>query len=165
MKAPGGTIQTRKFTYDPRGFLVQEQHPEKGSFGNGTVTFSRYNARGHAERRVDGPYDLSFAYDRAERLANVTEIPTGRLMKELTYGTSKTSSDRSAGKLKTAARHNYHDRWAIDVVVTETYTYGGKDGRVSRRDTAGIAGLDRIEGHAAEILQFKDILTLTLTEE
>lgn len=137
--APEGT-QTRLFTYDGRGLLLSEQHPEKGSFGNGTVTYSRYNARGHAERKVDGPNALSFAYDRAERLVQVSETNSGRLLKELTYGTGKTAADRSAGKVKTATRHNWHDRFAMDVVVTETSTYGGKDGRVSQRDTIASTG-------------------------
>jgi hypothetical protein len=53
----GGTTQNRIFTYDRRGFLTSEQLPEKGASGNGSVTYSNYDARGHAGRVVDGPND------------------------------------------------------------------------------------------------------------
>ena len=66
---PSGSVtQNRAFNYDNRGFLTSEQHPEKGATGNGTVTYSSYDARGHAGRVTDGPNDIGLVYDRAERL-------------------------------------------------------------------------------------------------
>ena len=38
--------QTRTFTYDNRGFLTAEKHPEKGASGNGWVSYFSYDARG-----------------------------------------------------------------------------------------------------------------------
>ena len=37
--------QTRLFSYDHRGFLLSETHPEKGATGNGTVTYGSYDGR------------------------------------------------------------------------------------------------------------------------
>ncbi|MDP9119862.1 MAG: hypothetical protein M3O15_00570, partial [Acidobacteriota bacterium] len=45
--------QTRSFSYDRRGFLLSESHPEKGASGGGTVSYLNYDARGHALRRID----------------------------------------------------------------------------------------------------------------
>jgi len=69
----GTNTQTRLFSYDNRGFLSSEQLPEKGVSGNGTVTYFNYDARGHTGRKVDGPNDLRFSYDRAERVIQVRE--------------------------------------------------------------------------------------------
>lgn len=43
--------QNRWFTYDNRGFLTSEQHPEKGTAGDGIVTYSNYDARGQPAAR------------------------------------------------------------------------------------------------------------------
>jgi len=54
----GAVTQTRTFTYDNRGFLLSEQLPEVGAAGNGAVTYSKHDARGHARRLQDGLHDL-----------------------------------------------------------------------------------------------------------
>jgi RHS repeat-associated protein len=127
--------QTRTFTYDGRGVLVSETHPEKGVSGNGTVTYSSFDASGRPTRKVDGSFDLRFLYDRAERLTQINQ-GGARLWKEFTFGVSGVEN----GKLKTAIRHNHHDLYAINVIVTESYTYGGAGGRVSQRDTGTSEG-------------------------
>jgi YD repeat-containing protein len=43
-----GVTQTRSWSYDSLGFLRSETHPEKGTFGNGTIIYSGYDARGRA---------------------------------------------------------------------------------------------------------------------
>ena len=131
----GTTTQERLFTYDGRGFLLSEKHPEKGASGNGTVTYPEYDARGHALERVDGSNHLVFEYDRAERLLSVTEdrpAPlSDRKLKEFVYGTSGISE----GKLVSATRHNHLAEFSNnDLQVREIYTYGA-DGRVSKRQT------------------------------
>ena len=79
---------------------------------------------------------------RAERLTAVkeTRLTAGahRLLKEFSYGDGILAADRSRGKLKTATRHNWvpYGMSTADGLVTETYTYGGKGGRVSERVTA-----------------------------
>jgi len=147
--------QTRSFTYDGRGFLLDETHPERG-----TTSYGLYDARGHAGHRDESPggdFDLTFCYDRAERLKSVREGlgacsgPSAlRPLKELAYGTSTSASNRSNNKIETAVRHNYilhpDNEAPLDVTVEETYTYGGTGGRVSRRDTVLNTGQSFTQG-------------------
>ncbi|HEX8151601.1 MAG TPA: RHS repeat domain-containing protein, partial [Thermoanaerobaculia bacterium] len=148
--------QTRSFVYDNRGFLTQEQHPEVGPSGNGWISYPCYDARGHALRRVDGvqvsvtqcapavaanAFDVTYTFDAAERLLTVATSGSNELLKQFTYDTPTPGvTDRSAGKLKTATRHN---RIPDDVKVEETYLYGDDAGRMTRRvtkvDDAGTA--------------------------
>lgn len=136
--------QTRLFNYDQRGFLLSERHPEKGAGGNGFVTYSSYDARGHAGRKQDGPFDLTFVYDAAERLVLVRESGSGfvgcsdtspRCLKSFTYGTSNAPSLRTNGRLEQAVRYNYMADLNATLQVYETYAYGARQGRVSTRDT------------------------------
>ncbi|HEY0142260.1 MAG TPA: RHS repeat domain-containing protein, partial [Thermoanaerobaculia bacterium] len=124
--------QVRNFTYDSRGLLLAEQHPEKGFAGSGWVDYARYDARGHAKERSEGSIKLTFAFDAAERLTNVYDTDgsgNARSLKEFTFGVAGNEN----GKLKTAKRHNRSDLG--DVIVTEQYTYDGRGGRVSSRVT------------------------------
>ncbi|MFL6193889.1 MAG: RHS repeat-associated core domain-containing protein, partial [Thermoanaerobaculia bacterium] len=130
--------QERLFTYDNRGFLTSEKHPEKGASGNGTVTYQSYDSQGHFRRMIDGPNDLTYTYDRAERVTQVRE--TGglqRTLKGYTYATDNPLGNYRKGKVLTAQRYNYHvvNGGSNTVLITETYTYGGREGRVSQRDT------------------------------
>ncbi len=137
--------QSRLFHYDGRGFLQSEQLPEKG---NGFVTYSRYSARGHVGTRADGPMSVDYLYDRAGRLTQVKEPGAAGLpIKVFVYGTGTSGADRSAGKVKTASRYNYVTLGLnpTTVEVRETYTYGGRSGRTSRRETLTFAN-----GAAAE---------------
>ena len=130
-----GSTQNRIFTYDNRGFLTTEQLPEKGTSGNGIVTYSNYDARGHALRMQDGPNDLTFVYDRAERLTDVTETSTGRIVKKLYYDLiDGTTRGYSRGKLARARADNYYNG-TNNFQAVETYTYSGVAGRVSARTT------------------------------
>src|SRR6185369_15189393 len=100
--------QNRSFSYDRAGLLQSEAHPEKGAAGNGSVTYPLYDSRGHALRKVDGPHDLTFTYDGAERLAQVKETgASGRTLKSFTYATANATNDWSQGKLRQASRYNY----------------------------------------------------------
>lgn len=131
-----GVTQVRNFVYDNRGFLVSEQHPEKGgAAGGGTVQYQLYDARGHATRKIDGPNDLTFEFDKAERLRKVRETSgAARLLKEFTYSSV---AGPSLGKLWTADRYNYVTigGTAYTGRVEELYTYSGRGGRVSDRQT------------------------------
>jgi YD repeat-containing protein len=133
--------QTRGFSYDLAGLLKSETHPEKEASGNGTVTYPLYDSRGHVLRKVDGPHDLSFTYDPAERLFRIQETgSSGRLLKEFSYAPANGTNDWRQGKLQQASRYNYVTigAAAYTVKVDETYAYGGRDGRVSKRDTQAI---------------------------
>jgi RHS repeat-associated protein len=136
-QATSAGTQNRYFTYDNRGFLTSEQHPEKGADpgGNGKVTYSKYDARGHAGRKIDGPNDLTFTYDRAERLKQV-DVTGGNPLKAFNYGTSNAAGVRTNGRLESALRYNYVGApFNATVLLTETYTYGARQGRVSSRTT------------------------------
>jgi RHS repeat-associated protein len=148
--------QTRLFTYDNRGFLTSETHPEKA----GGVAYS-YDALGHAARKVDGPNDLTYVYDKAERLALVRESGSGftdctnnaghRCLKAFTYATANTTTatgatDYRKGKLTVASRYNYVGAPFNAVVeIKESYEYAGPEGRISRKDSAEIFNGTQLE--------------------
>jgi RHS repeat-associated protein len=134
-QATSVATQNRWFTYDNRGFLTSEQHPEKGASGNGTVNYSSYDARGHAQGKSDGPHNLTFTYDRAERLTQVTGNGS-QVLKTFTYGSSDAAGSRTNGRLETATRYNYVGApFNATAAVTETYVYGARQGRASKRTT------------------------------
>jgi RHS repeat-associated protein len=126
------------------GTRFPEQLPEKGATGNGTISYSNYDARGHVGRVVDGPNDLTYSYDRAERLSQVRE--TGgyqRVLKSFTFATANGTGDWANGKLKQAVGNNWYDpnSSTTNFLAQETFTYGGVGGRVSQRSTfTGIVG-------------------------
>jgi RHS repeat-associated protein len=155
--ATGACTQERRFTYDNRGLLLWESHPEKGAnaLGQGHgVDYPVYDARGHALRRVDGANDLTFVFDAAERLTLVRESGTlftdcvsnggHRCLKSFTYaamnGTNPdNSTEPKKGKLVAASRYNYVGTpFNATVEIRETSTYNGLLGRLSQKDTAQI---------------------------
>lgn len=133
--------QVRSFVYDLRGFLGSETHPELGSAGNGSTSYLQYDARGHAGRRQTGTsggnYDLTFGYDRAERLRTINYTGSGRPLKTFTFGTDNDSanSDYRNGQLTKAVRYNWYDVFNYGIQIHELYTYAGREGNVSRRQT------------------------------
>jgi RHS repeat-associated protein len=144
--------QAHLFSYDNRGFLLSAQQPELGPQGNGTTSFgtmdtlgivaSRYDSRGHALREITGPaggtYDLSFAFDGAERLLSVSD-GQGRPLKQFAYDDptgatyAQCSGGRCNGKLAASARWNYFDDLGT-VIVTDNNYYDGPAGMITRRD-------------------------------
>ncbi len=79
------------------GFLLSEMRPEKGPNGHGLVKYFNYDARGHAGRRVDTPNDLTFRYDRAERLVRVRETwGQQRVLKSFVFAESNGTDDSLA---------------------------------------------------------------------
>ena len=143
---PGVASQSRSFSYDNRGFLQSETHPETG-----TTFYGTYDSRGHARDERTGAaggfFDLRTFYDRAERVTGIyyvfptmTDPNNLRPLKLFTYDMGQTATNFTRGKLVQAVRHNYIDRIAWDAIVTENYTYGGKDGAMSRRNTNVLHG-------------------------
>ncbi len=131
----GTPIQTRSFTYDGRGFLTSETHPELGT----SVVYSGYDPLGNPGRIRRGGQDLSYAYDAAGRLTAITETGTSRVWKSWTYATANTHGS-SNGKLVAASRLNRlpyppAPSVIIEPRVSETYTYGGVGGRISHVTT------------------------------
>jgi RHS repeat-associated protein len=141
-----GVTQSRSFTYDGRGLLLSEQHPESGlTIFGASATAAAYDARGHATRKLVGTQDLRFTYDGAERLTAVQSADTGgivRTLKTFTYGTENLgpcnaidNCEARNGKLLTATRHNYDPLFG-DITVSEDYKYYGRGGRIAERSTA-----------------------------
>jgi len=145
-------LQTRTFSYDGRGFLTSEVHPE-----NGTTNYKSYDARGHAGRKLIGSslsnFDLKYQYDAAERLAFVYQLlnrveppdpahpDQTQLLKQFTFATANTGTNYRQGKLETATRRNYSPAGTID--VKETYEYSNTAGRLTNKTTevTGPSGL------------------------
>ncbi len=137
----GGTPQIRSFTYDNRGFLEREVHPELvlASQESGTTAYSNFDARGHAEYRKvnesEDIFDLHYVYDAAERLTDVesrdpNNATTYRASKEFHFGQAGPTN----GKLTSAVRHNYVPGIG-EVMVTESYEYGDDAGRLTKKTT------------------------------
>ncbi|HEV7238564.1 MAG TPA: hypothetical protein VGQ36_04925, partial [Thermoanaerobaculia bacterium] len=130
MNPPAGSgtpAQQRQFTYDSRGLLISETHPEKEL----PTTYGSFDARGHAWTSTDADVPVSFQYDSAERLFRISNA-SGTPLKELTFGTANDCTYCN-GKLRKAVRHNYLPGLG-DHQVTETYTYGA-NGLPSKRET------------------------------
>lgn len=126
--------QTRTFSYDNRGLLTGESHPESGP-----VTYENHDARGHVGRRylATGSFDLRFTYDEAERLTHVDEgltATTTRPLKRFVFGTANSGSNLKNGQLETAMRWNWLPI-GYTVQVAEDYTYTDPDGRPSTLTT------------------------------
>ncbi|NJL28790.1 MAG: hypothetical protein HC897_13305 [Thermoanaerobaculia bacterium] len=142
--------------------MTSEQHPETG-----VITYSRFDARGHAGRMQRGPNDLTTTWDRAERVTQVRETSgQQRVLKEFTFATSNAGGGANLrrGKLITATRHNWIPvPWAggavTDVTVTENYTYEGRGGRASQRTTAVSTGPTFSQGWT--YTDFGDVENLT----
>ncbi|MEO8197599.1 MAG: RHS repeat-associated core domain-containing protein [Thermoanaerobaculia bacterium] len=148
--------QQRLFSYDNRGFLTSEQHPEKGATGQGLVSYSCYDARGHNRYRDDGAATgrrLGYTFDSQERLTLLREplssesciagADTGTTWKQFTYASSNSSGQANKGKLATAMRRNEFGPSGPGLQVkdvTEFYTYSGRGGRPSLRRTEVVSG-------------------------
>jgi RHS repeat-associated protein len=142
-----GTTQIRTFSYDHRGFLAWETHPETAPnhLGNGhDRDYSSYDSRGHFHRTVEGSNDLSYIYDAAERPTlvyntaygpncNPNPISTPTCVKQFTYDNVAAGA---LGRLYQASRFNHILFGGTPITDEWTYTYNytnGLDGRVSQR--------------------------------
>lgn len=127
--------QRRTFTFDNRGFLTSENHPESGT------TNYTYDSRGHVlSKSIPGTSaveaNLQYVYDSAERLTEVrTKHPTLNVFrpgKLFTFGTANDGTNRKLGKMTSATRYNYG---AGEVMVKETYDYADTAGRLTKTTT------------------------------
>ena len=138
----GQHYQTRSFSFDGRGLLLSEQHPE-----NATITYGNYDARAHVgSKTASDPvgdcnyqtyrcFDLKYTYDHAERLTQIQSrnpLNPGsfRPLKTFSYATANDGINKKQGKLEIATRHNYHPNLG-DIIVTETYGYNDDAGRLT----------------------------------
>ncbi|MCP3998117.1 MAG: hypothetical protein GY722_24115, partial [bacterium] len=130
--------QNRHFTYDGRGFLTAEQHPEIGPSGNGTANYT-YDASGNVlSKDISGTIDfaLRYAYDPANRLITVGEVDgaSTRPIKSFHYVRSNDGNDLRAGKLVLSKRINWVDlvgplasevSGTLPVTISQAYLYKG----------------------------------------
>jgi RHS repeat-associated protein len=129
--------QTRTFTYDNRGFLMSEAHPEITS----SVTY-KYNSLGMATEKIEGNHKLVYAYDKAGRILSVTDGYAGQELKTYSYY-GVNSPLKSLGKMRKASRTNWVRNpyvsnpsvTEVPVKISEEYTYGGLGGRLDTRKT------------------------------
>lgn len=136
--APGFTAdQVRCWEYDRRGLLTSEKHPEVGTSGSGSITYGGYNALGKAQSKTDGPVTLEYVYDPAARLTEIRETSGGaRSLKQWTYASANSGSNRKLGRVETAVGFNYPvvDGVSLPLRFSEAFTYSGPGGRATARD-------------------------------
>jgi len=95
-------FHTLDLTIDPSTGLVAKSRDSAGR-----VKYFGFDARGHPRRKVDGPNDLTYYYDRAERLVRVRESwGQQRLLKSFTFADSNGPNDWRKGKLWKTNRHH-----------------------------------------------------------
>jgi hypothetical protein len=141
-------------TYDGRGFLASE-FTEIGKVE--TLNHLDIDATGksrRAQRHNHSAGTVSYLandYDRAGRLIKVRDPnDTTKVWKEFTYADTNAVNDWRAGKLWKTKRNNDLSRFlaphSITVAaVSETYTYGGIGGAVSKYETEMSDTLGRYE--------------------
>ncbi len=151
----GLTTQHRDFTYDGRGFLTDESHPELGT----TVHYSLFDPLGNPGRIQRGDWDLRYAYDSAGRLIQIKEPgaqcgdpATLGCWKEWTYAANNSlAGAHGKGKLAKMRRHNWvllpadQDREQsarFDAWVEESYLYNDGTGGVTSVTTQVGTGSD-----------------------
>jgi RHS repeat-associated protein len=136
--------QTRSFTYDGRGFLLSETHPETGPSGNGATTY-QYDSLGHVTHSTvagSADFELRSSYDRAGRLVFLEQKSgtTWKPLKEFFYARDSDGINWQGGKLVLSKRHNWVSSLEalgnIDAVVTDEFRYEGTGGRPSHKTTS-----------------------------
>lgn len=136
--------QTRLFSYDNRGFLQSETHPE---LGNLAITYSNFDSQGNPGNKQDGNNFLRYSYDGLGRPSMVEErVGTQyRPLKEYLYY-SDNSAGYSLSKLREATRHNYitnpYTGNPVDLTVTEQQQYQGLGGNLSAKTLTSSSGLN-----------------------
>lgn len=115
----------RSFKHDSRGLLMEEDHPESGK------TSYTYDARGHIRTKTTPLAQLTFNYDGAERVTDVSAAPitslaSKKLVKHFEY---------DGGRLKRQKRNNYLPGAPREYVVTDTFGYD-VDGRINSKTTS-----------------------------
>jgi YD repeat-containing protein len=154
LTAAEGT-QSRTFTFDNRGFLVRESHPE-----NGVTSYDRYDVFGHALHKLqgaaDGPFDLTFVYDIYQRLAEVRQGASGlTLVKKMTYDVLPAGDPGAPyaenGQLVKSYRRNYHAELGGDVAVS-SYLHYDSTGRLDQKTTSVGSGPSFTQHYAYDVL-------------
>jgi RHS repeat-associated protein len=147
MAGENGT-QYRTFTYDRRGLLMSEMHPELGTSGGSSITYSNYDSLGQAHRRTRGGLDLAFDFDAAERITSVYPFgSSGTPWKQFVYDDPNGSVYPQCaggicnGKVVAATRWNQYPDATHLQTVTQTWHYDSATGLANQSDyTVGLTG-------------------------
>lgn len=154
---PSVVTQDRTFTYDGRGFLTAEDHPESDP-----VTYE-YDARGHVTQKsmTDCFADLRYTYDSSERLRRVdfhdyykecSDETRWRALKTFEYGENNgyvgADVDLKSGKLTSQSRYNAFPDFGT-IVVTDTFAYTDTAGRLTQKST----NVEKIESGSTSTMQ------------
>jgi YD repeat-containing protein len=121
--------QERLFTYDPRGLLISEKHPENGIFNY------TYDSRGHTRTRTRSDttsFDLRYDYDSAERVTAIDFVKNSVYVHLKTFAYD-TADHYGQGKPVSATRLNYLPDGIVS--VTERYDYNDAAGRLTNTST------------------------------
>lgn len=132
----GNTVyveQERAFSYDLRGFLQSEQHPEKGEDGNGMVVYGDFDATGRARTKTEGTAVTKYTFDESGRLTRVRN-GDDQDIKTFVFAPANDGANYRQGKLHVATRYN-RLAGAGTIRVVETYSYAGRGGRMDARTT------------------------------
>ncbi len=148
LQTPGTQQQTRTFTYDGRGFLVSESHPE---FAGVTRTYD-YDSRGNRRRSNDGRNVLTYAYDELENLDSVKIDSTAYKAYEYFYGPN---AGTARGHLKAATRFTDVPAAVPSSPPPPEAPPLAEGGRVRATETLGYDSLGRVASKATEV-EFAD---------
>ncbi|MBV9958345.1 MAG: hypothetical protein JO360_07990, partial [Acidobacteria bacterium] len=144
-------------SYDGRGFLASE-FTQDGKVE--TLTYLDLDARGNSRRtqrfnhQTGSVFYLSYDYDQAARLIKVRDPNDAtKVWKEFIYADTNGTNDWRAGKLWKTKRNNDLSRFLSSqgitiATVSETYTYGGVAGAVSKYEVELSDSLGRFEKFA-----------------
>lgn len=126
------TQPSRTFTYDRRGLLTSEWHPESNA------TSYQYDARGNVVTRTTAVATVKQEYDAAGRLKSVKQA--GLPLQVYEYDSTAPAAGHSKGKPASATRYNRIPELGA-VEVTEKFFYGDDAGRLTKRHTTVVQPL------------------------
>lgn len=117
---------SRTFSYDRVGLLRTEKHPEQGE-----VSYT-HDVRGRLlTKQLGSLISLSHKYDVADRLLEVLDQKTGKVLKEFVYDSDGGASE--PGKLLRQVRHNYFSDSKYS--VSDVFHYDATTGRLDLKNT------------------------------
>ncbi len=108
--------QTRTFSYDRRGFLLWEQHPETPG---ANINYGSFDSKGNPGTRSHGGVTLHYDYDDGGRLVSVSDFGLPHAPQQLKTWVYENDSGAvgAFGKVKEAWRTNHFELNSLPLVV------------------------------------------------
>ena len=125
--------QQRRFRRNALGLLVSATDPESGE-----TTWSSFDALGNAWEKTNGGVSVDTQYDHLGRLTRVSSLGReyGRIHYDGTEGGSRTDACRG----RVTKRIGFNPGAFANARIEETFTYGGRGGRLSSRRQVFVRG-------------------------